>query len=74
MHLNRRLTWAKHIKTKRRQLIQEVKQMHWLLGRGTLSIESELLLYTAVLKPIWTYPIPTPKSPSAFNQILFDPF
>jgi hypothetical protein len=31
--------------------------MNWLLGRSTLSIESKLLLYEAVLKPIWTYGI-----------------
>jgi hypothetical protein len=58
MHLDRRLTWAKHIKTKRKQLNQKSKQMHWLLGRrSTLSTESKLLLYKAVLKPIWTYAI-----------------
>jgi hypothetical protein len=43
MHLDRRLTWAKHIKTKqnkKKQLNLKVKQMHWLLGRRTtLSIE-----------------------------------
>jgi hypothetical protein len=31
--------------------------MHWLLGRSTVSIEKELLLYKAVLKHIWTYGI-----------------
>jgi hypothetical protein len=36
----------------------EAKQMHWLLGRrSTPLMESELLLYKAVLKPIWTYGI-----------------
>jgi hypothetical protein len=47
IHLDRRLTWAKHIKTKRNQ--------HWLLERSTLSIESKLLLHKAVLRSIWTY-------------------
>jgi hypothetical protein len=29
--------------------------MYWLLGRqSTLSIESKLLLYKVVIKPIWT--------------------
>jgi hypothetical protein len=55
VHLDRRLTWAKHIKAKRNQLNLKVKKMYWLLGtRSTLSIESKLLLYKAVLKPIWT--------------------
>jgi hypothetical protein len=54
MHLGRRLTWAKHIKPRRKQLNLKAKQMHWLLGtRSTLSTESKLLLYKAVLKPIW---------------------
>jgi hypothetical protein len=53
-----RLTWAKHIKTQRKQLNLKAKQMHWLLGRrSTPSIESKLLLYKAVLKLIWTYGI-----------------
>jgi hypothetical protein len=57
MHLERRLTLAKHIKTKRKQLKHKAKQMHWLLGRrSTLSIESKLL-YKAVLKSVWTYGI-----------------
>jgi hypothetical protein len=58
VHLDRRLIWAKHIKTKTKQLNQKAKQMHWLLGRrSALSTESKLLLYKAVLKPIWTYGI-----------------
>jgi hypothetical protein len=32
-HLDRRLTWTKYIKTKRKQLNQKAKQMNWLLGR-----------------------------------------
>jgi hypothetical protein len=36
MHLDRRLTWAKHIKPKRKQLNLKAKQMNWLLGRSTL--------------------------------------
>jgi hypothetical protein len=57
VHLDRRLTWTKHIKTKRKQLKLKAKQMQWLLGSSTLSVESELLLYKAVLKPIWIYEI-----------------
>jgi hypothetical protein len=53
MHLDRRLTWAKHIKTKRKQLNLKAKKMHWLLGkRSTGSIESKFLVYKVVLKSI----------------------
>jgi hypothetical protein len=61
----------------------KVKQMHWLFRRrSTLSTENKLLLYKAVLKPIWTYgiqlwgqsQIPTSKSSSASNSRLPDPF
>jgi hypothetical protein len=31
MHLDRRLTWAKHIKTKIKQLNLKAKQIRWLL-------------------------------------------
>jgi hypothetical protein len=83
MHHDRRLTWAKHIGTKSKQLNLKAKQMLWVLGRrSTLSIESKLHLYKAVLKPRWTNgfqlwgqpPIPTSKSSSAFNPKLSDPF
>jgi hypothetical protein len=33
MQLDRKLTRAKHIKTKRKQLNLEATEMHWLLGR-----------------------------------------
>jgi hypothetical protein len=57
MHLDRRLTWAKYIESKRKQLNLKAKQIHWLLGKSALSTESKLLLYKEVLKPIWTYGI-----------------
>ncbi|KAG5880920.1 hypothetical protein JTB14_035141 [Gonioctena quinquepunctata] len=56
LHLDRRLTWEKHIQTKRRQLDIRFKQMYWLMGRNSkLSTKNKLLLYKVMLKPIWTY-------------------
>jgi len=56
LHLDRRLNWRKHIFTKRKQLGIQLSKMYWLLGsKSQLSIESKLLLYKAILKPIWTY-------------------
>jgi hypothetical protein len=51
MHLDGRLTCAKHIETKRKQLNLKAKKMRWILGRSsTVQIGSKLLLYKAVLK------------------------
>lgn len=58
IHLDRRLNWQKHIFTKRKQLGLKVRNMYWLMGRKSqLSLENKLLLYKAILKPIWTYGI-----------------
>jgi hypothetical protein len=33
--------------------------MYWITGRKSkLSLENKLLIYTTILKPIWTYGIP----------------
>jgi hypothetical protein len=47
-----------HIFAKRKQLGIFLTKMYWLLGRKSkLSTNSKLLIYKAVLKPIWTYGI-----------------
>jgi hypothetical protein len=43
---------------KRQQLRLKVRQMNWLIGnRSQLPLENKVLLYKAILKPIWTYGI-----------------
>jgi len=56
LHLDRRLNWRRHISTKRKQLGTQLSKMYWMLGsKSQLSVESKLLLYKTILKPIWTY-------------------
>jgi hypothetical protein len=58
LHLNRRLTWHKHIFAKRKLLGLSLTKMYWLLGRKSkLSTYNKLLIYSAILKSIWTYGI-----------------
>jgi hypothetical protein len=56
--LDRRLTWRKHIGSKRRHLDHQLRKLYWIIGRKSqLSVENKLLLYKALLKPIWSYGI-----------------
>jgi hypothetical protein len=45
LHLDRRLTWHKHIFAKRKQLRNTLAKMYWLLGRkSNLSTSNKLLI------------------------------
>lgn len=58
LHLDRRLTWRKHIFSKRKQLGLKLHQLYWLIGKNSqLKLENKLLVYKVILKPIWTYGI-----------------
>jgi hypothetical protein len=58
LHLDRRLTWRKHIFTERKQLGMTLTEMHWLLGRKSKpSTSNNILIYKAIFKPIPIYGI-----------------
>jgi hypothetical protein len=41
VHLDRRLTWRKHISTKRRHLDHQLRELYWIIGRKSqLSAET----------------------------------
>ena len=58
IHLDKRLTWKKHIQTKRKALEMQLNKYKSLLNpRSPLSLENKLLIYKFIIKPIWTYGI-----------------
>jgi len=58
LHFDRRLNWKVHITKKRKQTDLKAKEINWLIGKkSNLSTENKILVYKAVIKPIWTYGI-----------------
>ena len=58
MILERRMTWKRHIVDKSEQLESKLKKFYWLIGeRSNLNVQSKIMLYKAILKPVWTYGI-----------------
>lgn len=58
VHLDRRLTWKNHIKTKRDETNIRFRTMYWLMSRNSkLSVDNKLLIYKVILKPVWMYGI-----------------
>jgi len=56
MHLDRRLTWKKHIEAKVTQMKLKQSELNWLISKHSkLSLTYKVLLYNSVIKPIWTY-------------------
>lgn len=55
MHLETRLTRAKRMKTKRRELDLKLGKMYWLIGRKSqLSFYDKLSICKDILKPVLT--------------------
>lgn len=52
-HLDRRLTWRRHIEAKRIHLKLKASTFHWLINFcSSLCLDQRVLLYNSVLKPI----------------------
>ena len=59
MHFDCRLKWKEHIARKRKQIDLKKKRNQLVNGgkKSHLYIENKLLIYKAVIKPIWSYGI-----------------
>lgn len=54
--LDTRLTFGHHIRVKSSQIKKKYRSMWWLFKPNNgLSLKNKLLLYSSILKPIWTY-------------------
>ena len=52
------MTWKRHIVDKSKELKTKLKKFYWLMGRrSNLNMQSKIMLYKAILKPVWTYEI-----------------
>jgi len=75
IHLDQKLTWHKHISAKRKQLDLKVRKLCWIVGRKSqLSLVNKLLIYKAILKPIWTYGVQLWGSTSNSNLEILERF
>lgn len=58
LNLDKRLTWKNHIRTKRLTLNARMRILSPLISRNNkTNLKVKLLIYKALLKPIWTYGI-----------------
>lgn len=68
MHLETRLTRAKRMKTKRRELDLKLGKMYWLIGRKSqLSFYDKLSICKDILKPVLTCGIQITKDLSVID-------
>uniref|UniRef100_A0A2S2Q1W5 Putative RNA-directed DNA polymerase n=1 Tax=Sipha flava TaxID=143950 RepID=A0A2S2Q1W5_9HEMI len=55
LHLDKRLTWNNHIKTKRLLLNSRSRILKSLYSNQFTNLKTKIIIYKSLLKPIWTY-------------------
>ena len=75
MHLDQRLTWAPHIINKSKQLGLRLRSMYGLQTKSSkVPLKNKILIYKAILKPIWIYGIQIWGSVADSNIAIFEGF
>ena len=58
MPLDSRLTWKTHILIKNNELWIRFRELLWLIDENSkITQENKILIYKAILKPVWTYAV-----------------
>jgi len=73
LHLDKRLTWATHIKLKRKSLNLCLHKLRQLL-RSKISLENKMLIYKQLIRPAMTYGIQIWGSTKMSNLKIFQAF
>uniref|UniRef100_A0A2S2PH29 Putative RNA-directed DNA polymerase n=1 Tax=Schizaphis graminum TaxID=13262 RepID=A0A2S2PH29_SCHGA len=73
LHLDKRLTWATHIKLKRKSLNLRLHKVRQLL-RSKISLENKMLIYKQLIRPAMTYGIQLWGSTKMSNLKIFQSF
>jgi len=75
IHLDRKLTWHKHISAKRKHLNLKLRKLYWIIDRKSqLLLVNRLLFYKIILKPIWIYGVQLWRSASNANLEILERF
>ena len=73
VHLDKRLTWATHIKIKRKSLNIKLHKLRLLLS-SNISLSNKLLIYKQIIRPAMTYGIQLWGSAKKSNVNIFQAF
>jgi len=75
IHMDQKLTWHKLISAKRKQLDVKLRKLYWIIGRKSqLSLVNKILVYNAILKPVWTCGVQLWGSASNCNLEILEKF
>ena len=73
IHLDSKLNWKLHISKKKEQLNLALNKMKWLLHKKSkISVETKLMIYKVILKPVWAYGVQLWGSAKDSNLAIID--